>query len=401
MSLEIMKINSSVIEKQAIEAIEKCNDLTYRFGLTLSRAEAVEVLKSEKLEKMYNRGRELIKTRLVAAKKLYLLVRNTRLDTPCYTYNATLSDNGIGSFFKLYDPEYEAHETMASMDYQLCSPVTDLAGVEYIQKYLTYLCLENEFCGCFAAETIHHLLSGYDKGYKDLLVNIFEHVLTGALACVSVKRSITELYVSEEDVMHLQDKLRLLDDQQIAAAITKAAEKLREELHITNPSLQNYISKSLSRLTANIVNTVRTDTLSKTFVTSVNLDLKPKVQFESGNKMEDQAYRELIYEIIGCRYSSDKLALIKEKVSSFGDFEDVLFDANLTREEMLAAFRILDDVDLAVLLKRHPSAEAVRAVDLSEAELNLRECLESYIKGLAQERQLHIKELLDSLDDEE
>lgn len=46
MSLEIMKINSSVIEKQAIEAIEKCNDLTYRFGLTLSRAEAVELVKT-------------------------------------------------------------------------------------------------------------------------------------------------------------------------------------------------------------------------------------------------------------------------------------------------------------------------------------------------------------------
>jgi hypothetical protein len=395
--------DSSSIKVEKAESIMSSN--LYTIGLylkSLTDAEAaVEALKSEKIEEMYKRGRELIKSRMEAARKLYILARNTRLDTPNYTYNATLSDEGIGSFFRLYDPDYQAHETMASIDYQLCSPVEGLAGVEYIQKYLSRLCLENEFCGCFAPEAVHQLLSGYDMGYKDLLLNIYEQVLTGALTCILANRSVYSLYASEADVVRLQNKLGQLEDEQIAAVITKAAGKLKEELHITKPSQRGYIVKNLPKLTANIINAVRMGTLCRTFVTSVDPGLKPKVRFQSGKKMKDEEYRELIYEILACRYSSDKLAIIKEKIKAFADFEDVLFDAELAREEIIAAFRIIGDVELAVLLKHHPPTEAVRAVDLSEEELKLRECLKSYMEGAAPERQLHIKELVEGLEEED
>jgi len=46
MSFEIMCINSSLAEKQAAEEIEKCNELTSRYGLTLSRAEAIELVRT-------------------------------------------------------------------------------------------------------------------------------------------------------------------------------------------------------------------------------------------------------------------------------------------------------------------------------------------------------------------
>ena len=59
--------------------------------------------------------------------------------------------------FKFYNPDYAAHEVMASIDYQLCNPVTDLTGVEFILKYLENLFIENEFCSYFDAEDIHHL----------------------------------------------------------------------------------------------------------------------------------------------------------------------------------------------------------------------------------------------------
>ncbi len=49
MSFEIMSISSSLVEKQAVEEIEKCNDFTSRFGLTLSRIDAVELVKTRTL----------------------------------------------------------------------------------------------------------------------------------------------------------------------------------------------------------------------------------------------------------------------------------------------------------------------------------------------------------------
>ena len=50
--------------------------------------------------------------------------------------------------------------------------------------------------------------------------------------------------------------------------------------------------------------------------------------------MDDEKYRKFIDELLICRYSSDKLALIKEKVKSFGDIENLLFDAQLSEEEI-------------------------------------------------------------------
>lgn len=49
MSFEIMSISSSLVQKQAVAEIEKCNDLTSRFGLTLSRIDAVELVETRAL----------------------------------------------------------------------------------------------------------------------------------------------------------------------------------------------------------------------------------------------------------------------------------------------------------------------------------------------------------------
>jgi hypothetical protein len=46
MSLEIMSISSSLIQKQAVEEIEKCNEFTAQFGLTLSHLDALELVET-------------------------------------------------------------------------------------------------------------------------------------------------------------------------------------------------------------------------------------------------------------------------------------------------------------------------------------------------------------------
>lgn len=46
MPFELMNISSSLIQKQAVEAIEKCNDLTAKFELTLTHHDAVELVET-------------------------------------------------------------------------------------------------------------------------------------------------------------------------------------------------------------------------------------------------------------------------------------------------------------------------------------------------------------------
>lgn len=394
--------DSSSIRVEIAESIMKSN--LYTIGLYLKSLPDVDIAVSEikgvKISEMYEKGRKLINVRLNTAKHIYKLVQKNKLSTPNYTYNATLSGNGIGSFFKAYDADYEAHGTSASIDYQLCNTVTDLEGVEYIQKYLGNLFLENEFCGNFAAEDIHHLLCGYDIGYKDLLINIFEHVLTGALACLLAGRSIAKLYISKEDIQLLQNRLSEYEDQELALEIRKAAMRVLEELNISSSSLQRYVTKSLPGITFNILRALKTNTLSRTFVCSVDLDLKPKIEFLSGKKMDDRDYGKFIDELMACRYSSDKLALIKEKITSFGDFEDMIFDAQFSEEEIFSVLDILGDIEIAALIKRHPFESDIQDEDLLEGEKKVLVYLKDYVYQLTSDRQERIFQIVYNFVDE-
>ncbi|MEL7565886.1 MAG: DUF6179 domain-containing protein [Dehalobacterium sp.] len=393
---------SSSIRVEIAESIMKSN--LYTIGLYLKSFpdadSAVSELKTEMIPEIYEKGRRLINNKLETAKNLYKQVQKNKLLTLNYTYNATISNHGIGSFFEAYNPVYEAHETPAFIDYQLCNPVIDLEGVEFIQKYLEYLFLENEFCLNFAPEHIHYLLSGYDEGYKDLMINIFEQVVTQALGCILSHRSVVKLDILEEEIPSLCNELLKDDDYVLVLKIQKAAEKVLEELNVISHRLRRYIEKSLPKITSNIIQAVKTNTLEQTFISPVNPDLKPRMQFFTGIKMDDEDYRKIIEELIICRYSSDRLKLIKEKVKSFGDLEDILFDAQLNEEEIILVFDLLGNIEIAALIKRHPYISDIQAVDLSEAEQTLRLYLKNYIDHLKADRQEKIFEIVSQLADE-
>ena len=46
MSFEIMNITTSLIDKLAVEEIEKCNEITSQYGLVLTRADAAELVET-------------------------------------------------------------------------------------------------------------------------------------------------------------------------------------------------------------------------------------------------------------------------------------------------------------------------------------------------------------------
>ncbi|MBP1759804.1 MAG: hypothetical protein H6Q63_721 [Firmicutes bacterium] len=391
---------SSSIRVETAESIMKSN--LYTIGLYLKSLpdadSAVNELKMAVIPEMYQKGRDLINSKVHSSKHIYKMAKANKIMTPNYTYNATLDYKGIGSFFKSYNPDYEAHEVAASFDYQLCNPITDFTGIEYIQKYLENVFLENQFCNYFDSEMIHHLLCGYDEGYEDLLINIFEQVMTGALACVLTNRSVLKLKVSEEEIIHLNNELLKDKEPLLALKISKASKKVLEELNATGLSLRRYVEQCLPKITSTIVHAVETKTLGKTFVSPFNPDLKPKIHFLSSVKMEDKTYRKLIEELLLCRYSSDMLALIKENVKSFGDIEDLLLDAQLSEDEIISVLAILGDVEIAALIKKHPFNPKISAIDLSEAEQELRSYLKSYLHHLNADRQERILELVNHLD---
>lgn len=392
---------SSSIKVETAESIMKSNLCTIGLYLkSLPDADyAVNELKQSEIAEIYQKGRKLIDEKLSRAKYLYQLVLENKLVTENYSYNATLND-GIETFFKLYNPDYESHECPAFIDYQLCHPVTDVLGVELILKYLEHLFLENEFCRKFRSEDIHYLLYGYDQDYQELLINIFEQVLTGALGCLLAGKGHRRLDLSKEEISSLQLELSKDDGSTLALKIQKASDKMLAALDGSGFSLEKYVEKALPKITFQILNAVKTNTLDKTLSSPVNPDLEPKIRFVSTVKMDDKEYRKIIDELLVCRYTSDKIALIKEKVKSFGDLEDLLFDAELCQEEVTEVFGILNEIEIAAMLKRHPFITDIRAVELSEAEQLFRLYLKSYFDSLEVSRQNEITKIGSQLSDD-
>lgn len=392
---------SSSIRVEVAENIMKSN--LYTIGLYLKSLpdadSAVSELKSTRIDEIYKKGRDLIDEKIRTVKHIYKLAKKNKVFTLNYTYNATLDDDGIGIFFRSYNPDYEAHETPASIDYQLCNPVINLEGIEFIHKYLEGLLIENEFCRNFDTQDIHYLLYGYDEGYKDLLINIFEHVLTAGLGCLLANKSIKKLDISKDEIQFLNRELSKDTNYSLALKIQNAAKKLIEKMNITNPLVQEYIERSLHKVTSNIAYGIKTNALDKVFVTPINPDLKPKIKFSSGVKMEDEDYRKLINQLLVCEYSLNKIAIIKENVESFNDLEDILFDAELNGEEKALVFDILEDIEVAALIKRHPFKSDIQAIDLSEAEHELRLDLQKYIDNLSTDRKGRIFKMVNVLID--
>ena len=361
----------------------------YTMGLYLKSlpdlSSALQALKNEPVSELYHQGRGIINTKLHTAKHLYQLVRKTKIQSPNYTYNATIEE-GVKIFFKQYNADYEAHEVPASIDYQLMNPVTGVAGVEYIVQYLRNLHLENLFCAEFDAAVIHEVMCGYDQGYKDLLVNIFGQALQNTLGCVLLNKDIVSLDLVPADLQVLETSLRNKTTGSIYAVLQRAADTVIKTLAITNSSLKAYIYAGLPEFASRVNLAANNGTLHILFTPRCRRVVKQAVRYDMGRKMDDGAYRDIVNEVLACRYFADKIQIIKENIKTLSDMEDIIMDGELSEAEAAAVFNLLDDVEIAVLIKRHPSRREIDAFDLSEAEIKWQRYLESYLQNMAEDR---------------
>ena len=200
---------------------------------------------------------------------------------------------------------------------------------------------------------------------------------------------------------HLYNRLSKQSDEQIKKSLAEASIILIEELSIRNDALQRYIETCLPSIRIHICNAVEWNTLDKLFVSPRYPESNPKIPFSFGTKMDNKLYRRILSEINECRFLSDKIEMIKNNVHSLSDLEDLLFDAELSQSEMIAVLNLLDIIEVAALIKRHPYPSDMDAADASENEQILRLCLNKFISMQAPAYQekiskaIHFMEIMD------
>ncbi|MGB5823865.1 MAG: DUF6179 domain-containing protein, partial [Proteocatella sp.] len=360
----------------------------------------IKALKETKISELYTKGRKRIDIKIRAAKHMHSMVMQNKVDTKNYTYNATIGP-GIRGFFKIYDPDFEAHEIRITADYPLYNPVKGLAGIEFIEEYIESLYYENLFCNNFAPKNIHHLLCGYDEHYGDLVINIFEQVLTCALGCRLAGVDAAELNITGLKREQLYASLSQKSPAEIELGILSAYGEIRDRFSAGKVSLDKYMAKNLATIVFNVCNAIKIDTLEKVFISPAHPELHPKIIFSFGETMDNETYRDIIAEILECDYLEDKIAIIKNKVHSLADLQDLFFDAYLNADEITALLSELEATEIAALSHRYPFKMEIDAVDFRESEKQLRLCLHSYIKSLPQAQQSFIEKTISLFGDAE
>jgi hypothetical protein len=378
---------SSSVPVEVAENIYKSN--LYTIGLYLKSLscpdDAVTILKQVPLSELYVRGRKQIETKLKIAKHLHIVVMKNIIETDQYAYRSTVI-GGIKGFFKLYNADFGAHEIHITVDYPLCNKIDQLVGIEFIIKYLESVYYENMFCNCFSSDFIHHLLCGYDLGYRDLVFNLFEQVLTCAIGCTLLRKTALDLTITAIQVEQIYTLFSDKSKEEVEIIILATSHTLMKDLALTSLSLQTYLETAMHTIASNIYHAIKIDKLNRVFVSPNYPEANSHIHFSFGEKMDNDKYRHLIEEIIQCRYLSDKIAMIKREIKSLADLEDLFLDAELTSEETKVVLKELEVVEIAALAKQHFYRET-ESIDLDGKVIAFRLCLNDYIHSLSQEKQ--------------
>lgn len=226
--------------------------------------QAVEILKSKPLKALFEKGMELVRRKTAISRYLQKKILDNLFKTPNVYYRSTVAD-GINGFFKLYRPQFAAHEIHITADYPVFMGRPELEGIEFIEKYLRCIQAENAFCVCFAPQDIHRLLCGLTQDYCSVPLNIFEPVLLSALGLVIQGRSPKRLDLTENDISFLYRQFSRQSEKEVQDCLKKALIYLIKEIELPQTSIQ-YVSLCIPKLAAEILNAVELKTLDKVFL---------------------------------------------------------------------------------------------------------------------------------------
>lgn len=334
--------------------------------------EAIRTLCSAPAEIIWREGRDMIKRRSETERKTLVALKSAFF-TQSRAYNDTI-DEGLPDFFKWYDADFAAHESPGMIDYFLCREVTGLSGIEYVSEYLRRLSIESALCGRFG-EHPDVLLSCLGGDWRETHVNIYELVLANAAARTLCGKDLSSLCVSGADREKLQKSLGGMSKRRLNFVLSASAERVCTLAGVTDAAARGYARAAMRGIASRVINALKTGSLEAVFMRYKAE--RPKTQFISGAKMDDETFRAVADEICGCRHVSDKLAIIKKHVNNIDDLADLLGASCLYGDEFETLFETLDEMALALLWQRAEGDD----LHVSEAESEWHRALTVFVKA--------------------
>ncbi|EOR20077.1 hypothetical protein A500_18592 [Clostridium sartagoforme AAU1] len=354
--------------------------------------ESIDLIKKNNIKEIFNKGQKLLKVKLNECTTLLEYITKTKILIKNYAYIDTM-EYGIPLFFKEYNFRYESHEVPGSIDYPLANYEINLAGVEYIERYLKNLYLENLFCSNFNFKDIDELLNGYDKKSYHLLINVFKIVLTNSIGSILLNRSAKNLLITSSDKIYIEYKLKDLSEAQLKDNILMAIEKICSEFSIDNQELINY----LNNISVEISHEININKIDKIFITPNN-EKENIIKYKDRKSIKNNLFRYVTEEIRTCNTVEDKIKIIKEDIHSLRDLVDVLGADCIFEHEFYKVFNSLEDIEIALLIKYLPSNKDLDSDYGTESEKEWHEKLKEYLDYIDDYRKKNIMSLSNKIE---
>lgn len=357
--------------------------------------QAVDVLKSETLRLLFESGLKLIERKMAVSRRLQKKILGNLLDTPNVYYRSTIAD-GINGFFKLYRPQFSAHEIHITADYPVFIGRPELNGIEFIERYLSCIQAENAFCVCFASEDIHNLLCGITHDYRSVPLNIFEPLLLSALGLIICGRNPKCLDLTKSDISLLYCAFHGKSKIELQSCIKRAIFSLNEKMELPEISIR-YASLCVPKLADAILNAAKMRTLDKVFPIPACPERESEIVISYGDRMDDNKYQELVEKILRTDSSEEKAVLILREVHSLADLLDILSDAELCKNEFDIIVNLLPLPVFAMLMSQYPDDNFLNR----ECELFLFAALQKRKRRLPEKESQQIERLMKTFRHEE
>ena len=388
--------SSSVMEEDADKIL---NGIDYTIGVYLKNScikgienkgaiskehILLEKLQNERLLYMVESGFKLIKKKKEECMNLLFQIQNSKIQTNNYSYNDTI-DRGLGIFFKEYNEFFTPQESCGSIDYVLSIDDMKPTGIEYMERYLKTLHIENEFCRKFDSNEIEMLLKGYNKEYELLLINIFEIVFINVLGRIICGKNIESLNMLNKDMEDIKFKLKNLSLEELKTTMVKCSEECYSMLDLKNNMLKSYMRMTSVKLAHELYNNMKLDNIEKFFNMFYEEDKNDFIEYIDKEKMSNSIFKKVTEKIRECADTDVKIKIIKDNMKSLQDLIDTLEADCIFGNEFEKVFKSLYETEVILLFKHMVDFEL-----FDNCQKEWHEMFKNYICKLSSEKYDHI-----------
>lgn len=335
---------------------ELMSSMTFVTGVRLKEYErsehAAEAVRDRSLTDLFQEGLDSVRCKVSRARRIHRHITEGLFETPSVYYRSTVED-GISGFFRLYDPETGAHKLHITVDYPAFRVRPQLDGIEFIERYLSYIEAEDSFCRLFRPEDVHNLMCGITPDYPSCPVNIFEPVMMAAVGLVICGRPVRTLALCMEDISRLSDVFREKSLVETSIYIEKAVRLMDRELGMSRSSMR-YAVSCVPQMAMTVREAVKNGTLDNVFVIPASDCHENEVKLTWGEGMSADDYSSLVSRLETAGSSSEKADLILDSTDSMSDFADLVSDGLLDREDIRTILGRLPAEVIEVLKKQYP-----------------------------------------------